>query len=439
MLQGILIMAFMLVMMVLMVTRKMPSVIALLILSVGICLIAGVPAIGTNEEGTAIGFFDTVIVSGSVNLASNIMISVFAAWLGCIMDVTGITRTMIKKGAELGGDKTLVVTLILFVISALLHTVLTGLGGMIMICSIVIPILVSVGVDKVTAAAIMLFARGVGNTISMSSPATYATITSTDFDTVYNYSLVLAAVTFVVSVLFIVYRHKKVGKKFAFSAPVSAEKNLDDSVYQIKGVPGALVMLTPIFPVVLVGVFKVAVIPSLLIATIWAVLLTCWKAGWGGTMNMLTRTLYDGFKNCAPAATLMISVGILLKAIKHDAVAAALEPFVSKIVPNTPLAFILFFSLLAPLCLYRGPLNLWGMGAGIAALMVGLNVVPANVIMAGFVGVAVMQCVSCPTNTQNVWVAGYVQEDVSTLTNLSMLFIWPATVIMIIIGATMFF
>ena len=33
------------------------------------------------------------------------MIAVFAGWLGSIMEVTGITKTMIK-GAELGGDKT---------------------------------------------------------------------------------------------------------------------------------------------------------------------------------------------------------------------------------------------------------------------------------------------------------------------------------------------
>lgn len=438
MLQGILIIVFMLIMMGFMISRKMPTVIALLILSVGVCIIAGVPMFAKDAEGTAIGFFDTVIVAGTTGLASNIMIAIFAAWLGCIMDVTNITRTLIKKGSELGGDKTLVVTLILFIICSLLHTVLTGLGGMIMICTIVVPILISVGVDKLTASIIMLMAKGVGNTISMSSPATYATITSTDFETVYNYSLILAAIAFVASIVFIVWRYKRVGKKFAFAAPVSTD-TADDSVYQIKGVTGALAMLTPIIPVVLVAVCKLAVIPALLIATLWAVLLTCWKTGWGATMNMLTKTLYDGFNSCGPAATLMISIGILLKAIKHEAVAGALEPFVSKIVPSTPIAFILFFCLLAPLCLYRGPLNLWGMGAGIAALMVGLNVVPANVIMAGFVGVTVMQCICCPTNTQNVWVAGFVGEDVSTILNVSMRFIWPATVVMILIGAFMFF
>lgn len=45
MLQGILILLFMLVIMGLMVTRKIPTVLALFVLAVGICLIGGVPAV----------------------------------------------------------------------------------------------------------------------------------------------------------------------------------------------------------------------------------------------------------------------------------------------------------------------------------------------------------------------------------------------------------
>ena len=69
MVQGILIIVFMLAIMALMVTRKIPTVVALIVLSIGICLIGGVPVIGVDESGAKIGFLDTVIVSGAATIS----------------------------------------------------------------------------------------------------------------------------------------------------------------------------------------------------------------------------------------------------------------------------------------------------------------------------------------------------------------------------------
>ena len=66
MIQGILILLFMLVVMGLMVTRKMPTVLALFVLAVGICLIGGVPEIATDAEGNGAGFLHTVIQAGGL-------------------------------------------------------------------------------------------------------------------------------------------------------------------------------------------------------------------------------------------------------------------------------------------------------------------------------------------------------------------------------------
>lgn len=435
MLTGILIIVFMLLIMVLMVTRKMPTVIALIVLAIGMCLIAGIPIMGVNEEGTSIGFFDTVIVSGATNLAANFVIAIFAGWLGCIMDVTGIMRTMIKKGAELGGDRMIVVHIILYVIATLMMSVVTGLGGAIMIGTIVIPILIAVGVDKMTAAVSFLFAKGVGITFALSNVNTYATMTGMDFDSVYAYSWIISAIAFAVGLAYIIISDKKAGKKFAFSAPV--EEQLDQAA-EVKGVLGALSMLTPIIPPVLVAAVKVPVIPALIIGVLWAILMTCWNAGWKRTMNILSKTFIEGFEKTAPAGCLMIVIGILLKAIKTTQVTTALEPFMSVIAPSGVVTFVIFFAVLAPLCLYRGPFNLWGLGAGICALFVTLNLLSPAQAMVGFVGVTVMQSICCPTNTHNVWVAGYTGQEVTAITMKQMPYVWPAVVLMIIVGTIIY-
>ena len=429
MLQGILIIVFMIAIMALMVTRKMPTVIALFVLTVGICLIGGVPMIGVDADGNQIGFLQTVIQAGATKLGDAIMVSIFAGWLGMVMEKTQISETMIKKGAELGGDKTLVVTLILFIVASLLFTTVNGLGTVIMVGTIVIPILVSVGADKFTASAVMLFAYCVGNNINMSNVNAISAVVGADFNDVQLIQAIGAVAVFIVGIIFFVARYKKTGKKYAFSAPAG---EAETSTYQIKGVTGALAMLTPIVPLVLVIVFKFPLIFSFMVALVWACVFTSWKAGWKRTMNMLTKTLFDGFSATAPSATLMIGIGMLLNAINQPVVKAALEPMMRAVTPSSTIGFIAFFIVMAPLCLYRGPLNLWGLGAGIAALMVGLDVLPLNVVMGGFCAVSVMQLLCCPTNTHNVWVCSYTGEEVTSVTKRLILWIWPVVILLVI-------
>lgn len=433
MLQGIIILIFMIGMMVLVITKKLPTVLALILTAIGICIIAGVPAMAVDADGKEIGFFKSVLVTGSASLASNIIVGIFCAWLGQVMNQTGITKTMIKKGAELGGDKTVVVQLVLFAISSLLFTTITGLGGTIMVGTIVVPILIAVGVDKASAAITLLLAKGVGATMSAASNKTFASITTVEFQEVYNYGLLLGAIFAVGSIVCIVYRYKKFGKKFAFSAV--AEKDDDvDSAFTVNGVLGALAMLTPVIPIVLIGVFKFEIVPAALIGIIWAVLTTGLSAGWNKISNMLVKTMYDGLKDFTPALWLFVAIGVLLTAVKLPEVQSALEPIMSAITPSAPFAIALFFIVLAPLCLYRGPFNLFGMGAGLAALVVSLGLMTPIAAMVGFVSVAPMQQSSCPTNTQNAWTCGFVEEDVTKTTMSMMPFVWPTIAVMVIAG-----
>jgi len=437
MLQGILILVFLLAMMALMIARKIPTVLSLFILAIGICVIAGIPPIGVNAEGEQIGFLQNVIQAGAVRLGDAIMTTIFAGWLGMIMEKTNISKTMIKKGAELGGDKTLAIAIILFIIASLLFTVIVGLGSVIMVGTIIIPILISVGVDKETAAGTLLFSYCAGMTSSLYAVNTYSGITSTSFDTVYGFSAMLSVLSLIAGCVYIVFQIKRKGRKFAFSVPLDVMD--DDEIYKIKGFSGAMAMITPLIPILLVALAKFPLIPAFMIAIIWACVFTSYRTSWKRTMDLLTKTFYDGFSVTAPAATLTIAIGMLIMTVNQTPVQDSFGALVTSVTPSIPITFALFFVLLAPLCLYRGPLNLWGLGAGISALMVAMGVLPANVVMGGFVGVAVMQTLCCPTNTQNVWAAGFVGVEVFDLTKKQILFIWPVVLIGVLYAAIRFF
>ncbi|MGB9663759.1 MAG: citrate transporter, partial [Ignavibacteria bacterium] len=75
---------------------------------------------------------------------------------------------------------------------------------------------------------------------------------------------------------------------------------------------------------------------------------------------------------------------------------------------------VITFTLLAPFALYRGPLNVWGMGYGLAGILLASGMNP-GAIMGLLLGVGQIQGVSDPTNTQNVWLANELKIDVQKI------------------------
>jgi len=450
MLQGILIIVVFLIIAALMMTKKLPTLLALPLMAVIICIIAGVPAVGTNEEGTAIGWLQTVVEAGTVRMGSAIMAVIFGAWLGQLMNKTGVTETIIKKSAELGGDRPLVVTLIMVVVVALLFTTLNGLGSIIMVGSIVLPILISIGIPAISAACIFLMAFSTGLTFNIANWKTFSSIFNLELDQIKSFAIYMLILTLAATIVLVFVEFKRNGVKFAFSAPVTKDKEKTESslsaktkekaeeeTKQIAGVRGALAMLTPLIPIVLVAVFKVPVCPAFMAGIVWILIFT--SKSFSKAMNLLAKTCYDGISDGAPAIILMIGIGILYMAVTHSTVKEVLNPFLLKVIPSNRILYIIFFSILAPLSLYRGPMNLFGLGSGIAALVIGLGTLTPMAVMGAFLAAERIQGCGDPTNTQNVWTANYVEVDVNAVTKILLPYLWIIAVIGVIISGLIYF
>ncbi|QQO11174.1 C4-dicarboxylate ABC transporter [Breznakiella homolactica] len=435
MLQGILIIVVFLVIAALMITRKIPTLLALPLLAVAICLIAGVPFVGKDANGANIGFLQTVIEGGATRMAAAYAAVIFGAWLGQLMNQTGVTSTIIRKSAELGGDRPLIVTIVLVIAVALLFTTLAGLGSVIMVGSIVLPILVSIGVPAISAACIFLMAFATGLCFNMSNWQTFSSIFSLEIEYIRNFEYFLVAATFLATLVLVFIEFKKNGVKFAFSAPAAPQEEPEEK--KLKGVTGALAMVTPLIPILLVIIFKVPIIPAFFAGIIWILIFTF--KGWSKAMNMLTKTCYDGISNAAPAVILMIGIGMLYMAVTNPMVKEVLNPFMLAITPKTRITYMIFFIILAPLALYRGPLNLFGLGSGIAALIIGLNTIPALAVMGAFLSAERIQGVGDPTNTQNVWTANFVEVDVNAITKKLLPYLWVIAAIGVVISGILYF
>lgn len=132
MLTSILILLFFLVIALLMATRKIPTLVALPILAIGIALIAGVPLVLVKDK-QQLGILAHIIDGGSTRLAAAYSSVIVAAWLGQLMNHTGVSKTIVKSAAELGGDRPFLVTVLVTAAVAFLFTTMAGLGAVIMI------------------------------------------------------------------------------------------------------------------------------------------------------------------------------------------------------------------------------------------------------------------------------------------------------------------
>ncbi len=111
---------------------------------------------------------------------------------------------------------------------------------------------------------------------------------------------------------------------------------------------------------------------------------------------------------------------------------AAIEPVINEIVPGNRLLYVLVFVALAPLALYRGPLNMWGLGSGVAAILILGDAMTGAAVMAMILTVGMIQGICDPTNTHNVWLANELRVDVQTLMWRTLPYVWG----MVVVGLT---
>ncbi|WP_371544143.1 TRAP transporter large permease subunit [Streptomyces sp. NBC_00554] len=380
----------------LMLTRRLPTAFALALLAVAIAFLAGAPLTGKNSV------LDTVLQEGAPTLAATMIAIILGSWLGKLLDETGIAGTLVRKIVEFGGDRPTVVALGVLAVSALVGTV-TGSAPAAMLAGIIgIPAMIAVGVPKVTAAGTVLMGIAVGIPFELPLWQFFSTALELPIPTVRGFMVKLFPFALAAALAFVLVETRRRGTEHAWSLksvdakPRSRREELGDAPWYA--------LLAPAVPLVLALGFELAIIPSLLAGVLYALVTTTRP----GAMNKrLLRTLYGGFEVAAPPLVLFIAIGILLAAVKLPGAVDALEPLVKAVSPHNPVVFVLVFTLLVPLCLYRGPLNVFGLGAGIAGVLIATGIYPAVAVLGMATSYNQVFGVADPTSTQTVWSAQY--------------------------------
>ncbi len=483
-LQTLFIVLVFLVIAFLMFLRKIPAILALPLLAFILPSIAGVSFSDIMKY---------VIGEGTLKLHGAYTIAMFGSMISVILQKTGVAESFIKKGAELSGDNPWLIAVIMLMLIILLFSTLGGLGAIIMVATIVLPIMASVGIGQLTIVGIFLFGLSIGGTLNVGNWAVYKDVMKLSQQQILSFALVIFFLAFITAVFYITIQLYRDGAEiklkkialysilfivfiglltytFNFLLPLNIKQFIFQIFNNIKTLLFYLVAILlillfiiafyraitgknenqtdvhwcsyfiPIIPLLLIMMFSFDFIAAFIVGLIYAFLSTYKK----NRLNLFIRSIFEGGGVVMPAVVLMFGIGMLLVAIMGPSnyqgnwpVLKLLKPLLEFIVPKNAFQYVIYFSIAAPLALYRGPLNVWGMGYGIAAVFLASGLNPAA-IMGLLLSVGQIQGISDPTNTHNVWLANEMRVDVQKVLWNTLPYTWIIAIAGLIAAAFYF-
>lgn len=522
-----LLLAIFFVFVVLLYLKRISAMLALPLMALLFAVVAKIPRADILER---------ILEHGPLNFGPAIMAAIFGGMLALFIKNQGIAEAMVRYAAELGGERPLLLSFLLMMVTAVLFMLLGGLGTVIMVGSIVLPILLSVGVPPLTAACLMLIGLAMGGVLNLGNWQLYVSVLQLPQSVVQKFMIVLFALffstgtlfcffslrrsqlhrfwpavekaqtpvmalhrlallapftplacalllhwpivpSFIVGLLFTLLVSSQSGQAAVLSLlillvnltlmaefyPALSSTHAESRTDAVAAVANGILLLAPfllwllvalvvahkrqsrwrtraallapLLPLVLIHFTRMDMITAFILGMLLAIMLTVRR----DTMQVFTKSVLEGFESAGPAVVLIIGIGMLYETVTHENLKHALAPLLAGLVPASPILFVLTFGALAPLALYRGPLNIWGMGAGFATIMLATSDLQPQAIMAVLASLGAVQGVCDPTNTHNVWIAAYAKVETLDILKRTIIFIWPMAIVALTIAAAMYF
>ncbi|MEO8004672.1 MAG: hypothetical protein ABI771_07185 [Betaproteobacteria bacterium] len=394
MLTGILLLiAFLIV--VFAIVRGQSPIIMLLVLAIVWALLAG---IGVNDIQSKI------LQGGGVQYASAVIIIVFGAWFAQVLIQTGIAESVIRSAVELTGDRPVVTAMTINLVTALLFTSMYGVGAAIAIGVIALPIMLSQGIPARVAAPVFTMGVGAGAFVNLVQFGTFEKLfPGIKYEAPWlTYWFIGMGVYVLIAWLMIWINLRKLGRVHAASVDTAAPAPRKRTPYYT--------YLVPVFPVLMIMVFKWQIIPTFLLSIVLALALTAKSRSFQGTLNLFNKTFYDAFPDIATIAALWTICGMIIVAGQMPQIADSLRPIFAPILPHTTLQAAIFFAVLGGIgSIYRGPLVVVGTGAALLAIILSNNEIPVPYLYALWLAPTVMQGSCDPTNSWTLWTIGYAK------------------------------
>lgn len=403
------------------------------VLWVALALIGNVISENPAMKGqTFIDVLTNVFQTGPENYGKSILVNIFfGAFFGRVLIDTGIASTLIRKVVELGGDKPRITMALLCIVTSVIFTSMTGIGPVISIAVIVLPIMLSLGIPSPIALFSFVGSIMAGIFANIVNFKQYQAIFATankdyasyDYNTYFKFAVIamVVALIVVITVANISMSKKKLSRAWAATADSGNTTNAP-----------AISWISVILPVVGVVAFNIPIIFGFIISGLYA-LLTCGKlkGGFSNVCAMLAKQFADGAIDVAPM------IGFLLALAMFNNAAAFVAPYFKAlfggVIPQSALILCVVFAILTPLGFFRGPMNLVGCGAALLAVVVSIAAWPVQFLYPLFAVTTIAPQHLDVTQSWVAWGFGYTKVSTKEYMRMSIPTGWIVGIILCII------
>ncbi len=386
---------------------------------------------------TDISFVDAitkVFQSGPEGWGSVLVNVVFGAWFGRVLLQTGIADALIRKSVELGGDKPVIICVLLSVVTTAIFSTLFGADAVVAIGVIILPILMSLGIPKTLSIGSFMMSVGAGMYLNPVLSGQFLAffldengkqLITYDDPARLRWAGIGVAVQLIMVILMCMFTLRKKKTVHAWSA--SAVR---------KARPGYVPTIAPILPVLLLVIFNVPIILGFTIGSFYA-LAVCGKLkSFRGACRVLNKDFYDGVVDTAPLVGFLLMIPMFNKAA--ELCVPYFNALLGNVIPHDTLIISIAFALLAPLGLFRGPFTLFGCGAATLGILKGIGFSTPYLYGLLVVPSITMNVSICMTQSWIAWGVSYAK--VSTREHLKKVLpvAWAVCAVMQLVTYVMF-
>ena len=362
-----------------------------------------------------------VLAKPALKYGPTIIYIVFGSWFGRVLVDSGIAGSISAQTEKVGRKAPILAAILVVLVTALIFSSAYGVGSVIAIGVILIPILLSIGVPK--KVAIPAFTMAIGapmyiNVVLFNQIKAF--FPSVSFSGKYLiFGLAAMSVQLIGVIIFILVNSKSIknGKieTIATNSQVEFKKT------------HPITFIVPIIPVALNMFFHWDAIPALLLATIIALLLTGQMKSYTGLVAFINKTVSQAINDISGLIIFLMALVMFAGAATVNV--PHFKGIIEVILPHSPLVLAIAVGILAPLALFRGPLHVWGAGAATAAVLAATGTFPPIFLLPLLYTASIMAVSIDLTQSWNTWALTYSKLETKEYLKMGIPVMWLVSIV----------
>lgn len=378
---------------------------------------------------------NTIFAQPALNYGPTIIYIVFGSWFGRVLVDSGIAGSISHQTQRVGRKRPILAAILVCLVTMLIFVSAYGVGSVIAIGVILIPILFSLGLPK--HIAVVAFTLSIGapmyiNVVLFNQIKTFFPAVS--YGTRYlKFGWIGMGVQLIAVILFLLWHAKDIHNN-----EISQINNESSQAANLVITHRwqYITYIIPLVPVLLNMLFHWDAVPALILSTVLAMLLTGHLAHGRQGLTFMNQTMKRAVADIADLIFFLLALAMFTASATANT--PRFKSIFELLLPHQTLWLAVGLGILAPLALFRGPLHVWGAGAATTAVLTATGLFSQWFLLPVLYVPTLLAVAIDVTQSWNIWALTYTKVDNRLFMKTGLPVVWLVAIINELIAWKMF-